>query len=89
MPTLEQIFEFLPTRPGGLLAAEQQLFLGEDFFPWMMVALGGALVVGNLLAWFRPPPAAEGRKPPLSRTVVMSVVGVVTFGWGLVSLLAG
>ncbi|MFM7063004.1 MAG: hypothetical protein ACKO04_05885 [Actinomycetes bacterium] len=66
----------------------QQLFLGEDFFPWMMVALGGALVVGNLLAWFRPPPAAGGKKPPLSRTVVMSVIGAVTFVWGLISMLA-
>lgn len=85
---LEQIFENFRTPGGALLGAEQQLFLGEDFFPWMMVAIGGALVVGNLLAWFRPPAAAEGKKPPLSRTITMSVLGALAFGWGLITILA-
>lgn len=39
----------------NLLAEEQVLFLGEDFFPWMVLALGAAMVVGNLIALVRPP----------------------------------
>jgi hypothetical protein len=85
---LEQIFENFRIPGVGLLGAEQQLFLGENFFPWMMVALGGALVVGNLLAWFRPPAAAQGKRPPLSRTITMSVLGALAFGWGLITILA-
>jgi hypothetical protein len=54
----------------------------------MMIAIGGALVVGNLLAWFRPPAAAQGKKPPLSRAITMSVLGVVALAWGLVTIVA-
>ena len=85
---LEQIFEIFRSPTGGLLGADQQLFLGKDFFPWMMIAIGGALVVGNLLAWFRPPAAAQGKKPPLSRAITMSVLGVVALAWGLVTIVA-
>lgn len=35
---------------------EQDLFLlGDDFMPWMVLAFGAAMVVGNLAAMFRPP----------------------------------
>ena len=88
MQHLEQIFENFRSPVGGLFGAEQQLFLGKDFFPWMMIAIGGALVVGNLLAWFRPPAAAQGKKPPLSRTITMSALGLVALGWGLITILA-
>ena len=88
MQLLEQIFENFRSPGGALLGADQQLFLGKDFFPWMMIAIGGALVVGNLLAWFRPPAAAQGKKPPLSRALTMSALGVVAFGWGLITILA-
>ncbi len=79
------------------------LFLGEDFLPWMVLAFGAALVVGNALALLRPPnrDGDEGRgadrkagadtpavRPPLGRTVVMIVIGLVAAGWGLASLLA-
>ena len=88
MQHLEQIFENFRSPAGALLGADQQLFLGKDFFPWMMIAIGGALVVGNLLAWFRPPAAAQGKKPPLSRALTMSALGVVALGWGLITILA-
>ncbi len=87
-----------------LLAEDEPvLFLGEDFLPWMVLAFGAALVVGNVLALLRPPTrdgAGEGaggrgatssgpsERPPLARTVVMIVVGLVAAGWGLASLLA-
>ncbi len=87
-----------------LLAEDEPvLFLGEDFLPWMVLAFGAALVVGNVLALLRPPTkdgAGEGvdgrgatssgrsERPPLGRTVVMIAVGLVAAGWGLASLLA-
>ena len=50
---------------------------------------GAALVVGPLLAWFRPPKdgPAEAR-PPAGRTAAMVVIGGVAAVWGLASLLA-
>jgi hypothetical protein len=68
-----------------LLAAEGdgQLFLGEDFFPWMVLAFGAAMVVGNVLAVLRP---REGQRPPLGRAAVMVVIGLVAAAWGVASL---
>ncbi len=40
-----------------LAESDSTLFLGEDFFPWMILAFGGAMVVGNVLALLRPPDA--------------------------------
>jgi hypothetical protein len=66
-------------------------FLGEDLLAYLLLAFGGALLVGNLLALYRPPPqmVAEGRKAPVGRSVVMAVVGAVAFVWALASLLTG
>ncbi|MCP4435242.1 MAG: hypothetical protein GY812_07055 [Actinomycetia bacterium] len=45
----------------GLLAQDDfEFFLGEDFWPWMILALGAALVVGNVLALVRPPADVRG-----------------------------
>lgn len=41
------------------LFAEETLFLGKDLLPWLLFAFGSAMVVGNLLAMFRPPPDAR------------------------------
>lgn len=70
-----------------LLAAEDDstLFLGDDFFPWMILAFGAAMVVGNVLALVRPP--TDGGSAPVGRAVTMIVVGLVAAGWGLASLL--
>lgn len=70
-----------------MVAAEDdggQLFLGEDFFPWMILAFGAAMVVGNALALARP---REGRRPPAGRAVAMIALGVVAAVWGLASLI--
>jgi hypothetical protein len=80
----------------ALLAQQQddpQLFLGKDFLPWMVLAFGAALVIGPLLALFKPPADAEnaddGRvRPPLGRTIAMIVIGGVAAVWGLASLLS-
>ena len=39
------------------------MFLGENLLAWLVLALGGALAVGNLLAIVRPPAQAEDRRP--------------------------
>lgn len=68
------------------------LFLGEDLMAWLVLALGGALVVGNVLALVRPPEQhGEGdlERAPVARSLVMATVGVVAAIWALASLLAG
>ncbi|HRW36979.1 MAG: hypothetical protein KDB04_02315 [Acidimicrobiales bacterium] len=69
-------------------------FLGDDLLPYLVLALGGALVAGNLAAIFRPPPEKarkEGdlERAPIARSVVMAVVGAVAAIWALASLLTG
>ena len=66
------------------------MFLGENLLPWLLLALGGALGVGNLLAIFRPSVDAETgevRQAPLGRSIGMAVVGFVVAIWGLASLI--
>jgi len=41
------------------LLAESQLLLGENLLAWLLLALGGALLVGNGLAIVRPPKEAR------------------------------
>ena len=68
------------------------MFLGEDILAWLVLALGGALFVGNGLAVVKPPPRpqAEGdlAKAPVVRSVVMAVVGLVAAIWSLASLIS-
>ena len=68
------------------------MFLGEDLLPLLLLALGGALVMGTVLALVRPPHELEDGdlpRPPLARSVVMIVVGLVTAIWALASLVSG
>lgn len=70
-----------------------EVFLGEDLLAWMVLALGGALAIGNLLAVLRPPASAHDdgdlEKAPIARTVLMIVVGSIASIWAIASLLAG
>ena len=68
------------------------MFLGEDLLPLLVLALGGAMAVGTLLALVRPPARREeGDLPraPLARSVVFIAIGVVAAVWALASLLTG
>ncbi|MEZ5144429.1 MAG: hypothetical protein R2726_18235 [Acidimicrobiales bacterium] len=68
------------------------MFLGDDLLPWLVLAFGAALAVGNGLALVRPPrPTADAdeapARPPLARSLVMITLGLVAAVWGLASLL--
>ena len=67
------------------------MFLGEDLLAWLLLAIGGALVVGNVLALLRPqsrPHEGDLERPPLARSVVMITIGAVAAIWGLASLVS-
>lgn len=66
-----------------------QLFLGNDLLAWLMLALGGALALGNGLALIRPPrEEREGdlARAPVGRSVFMGVIGLIAALWALASL---
>ena len=70
----------------------QLVFLGEDLLAWLVLALGGALFVGNALAIVKPPPKAkEGdlSKAPVARSAGMALVGLIAAIWALASLVSG
>jgi hypothetical protein len=65
------------------------LFGGQSLLALLVLALGGALVVGNVLALARPP--AQQRKgqlarPPVGRSVIMMIVGLVAALWAIATL---
>lgn len=70
-------------------AADSPAFLGDDLLAYLLLAFGGAMVVGNLLALLRPPPGREGGRPPVARSLVMAGLGLVAFVWALGSLISG
>ena len=56
------------------------VFLGDDLLPYLLLALGGAMVVGNVMALLRPPTrpkAGELARAPRARSIVMIVIGLV------------
>jgi len=70
----------------------QTLFLGENLLPLLILAFGGALVVGNGLALIRPPQTKDSDnsldRAPFVRTTVFILIGVVMTIWSLASLLS-
>jgi len=68
------------------------MFLGEDILAWLILALGGALAVGNVMAIIKPPATQKEDsdlvRAPLTRSVGMAVVGAVAALWALFSLLS-
>jgi hypothetical protein len=64
---------------------------GADLLVYLVLALGGALLVGNVMAMVRPPAQAkEGDldRAPVTRSVVMAVVGAIATLWAIASLLS-
>ena len=67
------------------------MFLGDQLLTYLLLALGGALFLGNALALVRPPRQVrdgELARAPVGRSVVMMAAGLVAAVWALASLIA-
>jgi hypothetical protein len=74
-----------------MLAMFGDNLLGDDLLAWMVLALGGALLVGNVLALLKPPPKpkpGELARAPKGRSLLMALIGFVAAVWALGSLLS-
>jgi hypothetical protein len=68
------------------------MFLGEDLLAWLVLAIGGAMAVGSVLAIVRPPEQRrEGdlEAAPIGRSIVFAVIGAIGAVWALASLISG
>ena len=68
------------------------VFLGDNLIQWLLLALGGALFVGNVAAIVRPPATREEEsleRAPLVRSLVYAGLGLVAAVWALATLIAG
>lgn len=77
---------------GGAGRYRARVFLGDDILSWLLLAMGGALAVGNAMALVRPPQRRdEGdlEEAPLVRSLVMIVIGAAAALWALASLING
>lgn len=65
---------------------------GPDFLAYLVLALGGAMAAGSVMALVRPP---ENRKEgdlesaPVARSVFMAVLGGLAALWAIATLIAG
>lgn len=79
-----------------LVAADDSFtpFLGDDLIVYLVLAMGAALVAGNVAALIRPPERAarddDGRleRAPVVRSMVMAGIGLVAAIWALLSLVS-
>lgn len=69
------------------------LFLGEDLILYLLLALGGALFVGNVAAIMRPPkqhPTDDAlERAPMTRSLIYAGIGLVAAIWSIATLIAG
>lgn len=64
---------------------------GPDLMQWLVLAFGGAMLVGNVAALARPPARRPGQsltRAPRGRTIAMAVIGGIVTLWALASLLS-
>ncbi len=68
------------------------MFLGEDLLAYLVLAIGGAMAVGSVVALVRPPETrAEGdlEQAPVARSLAFAAVGLLGALWALGSLVRG
>jgi hypothetical protein len=62
---------------------------GPDLLAYLVLALGGALFVGNVLALTRPPERpkeGELERAPVGRSVFMAALGAIAAIWAIATL---
>ena len=67
------------------------MFLGEDILIWLVLAFGGAMCAGNILALVKPPAKTEEGSlshAPKARSLAMAGVGAGAALWALLSLVS-
>lgn len=65
------------------------MFLGDDLLTYLVLAIGGAMFVGNGLAVVRPPARpreGELERAPVGRSLVMAGLGLLAALWAIASL---
>jgi hypothetical protein len=71
----------------------ETLLLGDNLLVYLVLAFGGAMAVGNVLAIVKPPnrPKQDGDldQAPVVRSVVFAVIGAVAALWAIASLVSG
>ncbi len=69
------------------------MFLGEDLLAYLVLAIGGALFIGNVMAVVRPPEQklddSSLERAPVARSLTFAAIGLVAAIWALGSLVAG
>ena len=74
-----------------LAASDTGAFLGDDLLPYLVLAMGGALLAGNVAAIVKPPAERRGdddlQQAPIGRSIAMAALGGIAALWALASLL--
>jgi len=69
------------------------VFLGDDLLPFLVLAFGGALFVGNLLAVVKPPERqldeSHLERAPVARSLGFAFMGLIAAVWAIASLVSG
>jgi hypothetical protein len=68
------------------------MLLGDDLLPLLVLAIGAAMLLGNVMAIVRPPKEikeGELTRAPIGRSLGMALLGFVAAIWALASLLKG
>ena len=72
---------------------DDAVFLGEDLLAYLVLAFGGALFVGNLLAVVKPPERqlddTNLERAPVARSLGFAAVGLIAAIWAIASLVSG
>src|SRR5690606_41902547 len=68
------------------------MLLGDELLEWILLAMGGALFVGNVLALVRPPAnrtETDLERDPVLGPLLCAFIGRVTPVWALATILVG
>lgn len=63
---------------------------GPDILLYLVLAFGGAMVVGNVAAVVRPPEQRKDgdlERAPVARSLTMAAVGLIAVIWALATLI--